>query len=142
MNKIINVMKKNYIYVNITFLLLTVYVILFPFIASFLEKIDPRFVQCPYLRMTGKPCPLCGGTRYVSGLYNLKNDITYLFQPFGIMMIVIICDLIFRIYNLITLKKEKSEKYVKIDIIIHILIIICFLLYELVFIILQNNNII
>ena len=130
-------MKKNYIFVNITLLLLTLYVILFPYVAVILEKIDPRLVQCPYLRLTGKPCPLCGGTRYIQGIPNALKDITYLIHPFGIIMIVIFIDTIFRVYNIITYKKEKSEKWVKIDFVTHIFLYICFTLYEAVFIILQ-----
>ena len=138
MKKIVLFLKKNYIYVNISIFLLSIYVILFPFFAKLLEKINPLLVQCPYLRATGKPCPLCGGTRYISGLSNVLNDITYLFQPFGIMMIIIIVEFFFRLYNIITHKKEKSERYVRIDFISLILITIGFLTYELVFMIKQN----
>ena len=138
MNKIVDLFKKNYIYVNITLLLLTIYVILFPFFAKLLETINPLLVQCPYLRATGKPCPLCGGTRYVAGISNVLTDITYLFHPFGIMMITIILQFFFRIYNIVTRKKEKSDKYIKIDLIVLSLIVIGFLLYEAIFIIIQN----
>lgn len=138
MNKIVTYFKKNYIYVNITIFLLAIYVILFPFFAKILEKINPLLVQCPYLRLTGKPCPLCGGTRYISGLTNVFTDITYLFRPFGIIMIAALCQFLFRIYNLISYKKEKSYKYVRNDFIIFIILIICFLLYELVYILLQK----
>lgn len=139
MNKIVLFLKKNYIYVNITILLLTIYVILFPYVAIILEKIDPRLVQCPYLRATGRPCPLCGGTRYIAGLSTVFKDITYLFNPFGIIVIVIFLETIFRIYNIVSIKKEKNYKYVKIDLYISIFLFLCFTLYEIVFIILQNS---
>ena len=67
------------------------------------------------------------------------TDITYLFHPFGIMMIVIIMQLLFRLYNVVTYKKEKSEKYVKADFIVMMLIVIAFLTYEAAYIIIQNS---
>lgn len=133
MKKIVEFVKKNYIYVNITFLLLTIYVILFPIIAIPIKAIFPSFNECTYLRTTGKPCPLCGGTRYIQNLPKVLTDITYLFHPFGIIMIFIFLESMYRIYNIITRKKEKSEKYIKIDILIHLLALICFSLYEITF---------
>ncbi len=137
MKKVIKIIKKNYIYINIAFMLLAICVILFPFFSKILEKINPLLVRCPYLMMTGKPCPLCGGTRYISGLFNVFKDIRYLFHPFGIIIIVVISELIFRIYNIVSKKHEKSDRYIKIDIIISAFIIICFFTYEIVFIIIR-----
>ena len=100
MNKIINFKKKNYIYVNITFILISIYIILFPIIQIPIKAIFPRFNECTYLRTTGKPCPLCGGPRYIQNLPKVFDDITYLFSPFGIIMICIFLEIIYRIYNL------------------------------------------
>ena len=136
-NKLIEIIKKNYIYINITILLLLIYVILFPLISDFLAPIFPNLFDCVYLKTTGKPCPLCGGTRYIKNLYKVTEDITYLFNPFGIMVLFIVFETIYRVYNIMTLKKEKSMKYIKIDIIIHTIALICFFIYEGVFIILQ-----
>lgn len=134
-NKLIKYLKKNYIYINITFLLLSIYVILFPIIAIPIKTIFPKFNECTYLRITGKPCPLCGGTRYIKNLPQVFNDITYLFHPFGIIMIFIILESIFRIYNILTRKRERTEKQIQIDILIHLLAIICFFVYEIIFLI-------
>ena len=138
MKKIIEFVKKNYIYVNIVFLGLVIYIILFPIIEVPIKEIFPMFNECTYLRMTGKPCPLCGGTRYIKNMPKALEDITYLFHPFGVIMTFILFEMIYRIYNLITIKKEKSIKYVKIDIIVHLIAVICFSLYEIVFLIIQN----
>lgn len=135
MNKIINFIKKNYIYVNISFLSLVIYIILFPIIEAPIKKVFPMFNECTYLRMTGKPCPLCGGTRYIKNLPRVFEDITYLFHPFGIIMIFIFFEFIYRIYNLITIKKEKTQRYIKIDILIHLIELICFSFYEIIFLI-------
>ena len=90
------------------------------------------------MKMTGKPCPLCGGTRYIQGLPNVLKDITYLFHPFGVMMIIIFIELIFRIYCVITRKKERSDRFIKVDFIIHMFILVCFIAYEIIFIIINN----
>ena len=136
--KIEKFVKKNYIYINVTFFLLAIYIILFPLISKILEIINPNFIKCPYLTYTGKPCPLCGGTRYIQGLYHNIFNIKYYFHPFGIMMLFIIFEVILRLYNIITIKKEKSGKIIKIDIIIHIIAIIMFFGYEITYIIMQN----
>ena len=134
MKKMISFIKKNYIYVNITVLLLTIYIILFPIITIPIKNIFPAFGKCTYLRVTGKPCPLCGGTRYIQNLPKAFTDITYLYHPFGVIMIFVLGEAIFRIYNLITKNKEKSEKYVKADLNIHLIAFTCFTIYEIVFI--------
>ena len=137
LNNITKFIKKNYIYVNISLLILIIYVILFPIISIPLNTAFPQFSICPYLRITGRPCPLCGGTRYIAGLYKVFSDITYLFNPFGIMMLIIVCDGIFRIYNIVTRKKEKDTKYVDRDINIHVFLLNIFNIYEIVYIINQ-----
>ena len=131
-NRITKFIKKNYIYVNITFILISIYIILFPIIQIPIKAIFPRFNECTYLRTTGKPCPLCGGTRYIQNLPKVFDDITYLFNPFGVIMICIFLEIIYRTYNLMTRKKEKTEKYIKIDLTIHFIALIALALYEIV----------
>lgn len=137
MNKIIKFIKKNYIYINITFLLLSIYIILFPIIAIPIRTILPQFNECTYLRITKKPCPLCGGTRYIQNLPKAFNDITYLFHPFGVIIIFVLSEIIFRIYNIIIRKKKITKKKVQIDILIHLITFICFSTYEIIFLILN-----
>ncbi len=128
--------EKNYIYINITFLILSIYVIFFPIISEAIQKIIPQFGRCPYLMLTGKNCPLCGGTRYIKNLPEALNDITYLFNPFGIIIIAVMFEIIFRSINIIKCKntKQKSlEKTIKFDIILHSIEIIGLILYEILF---------
>lgn len=128
--------EKNYIYINITLLLLSIYVIFFPMISEIIQKIIPQFGKCPYLMITGKNCPLCGGTRYIKNLPEALNDITYLLNPFGIIIIAVIIEIIFRSINIIKCKntKQKSlEKTIKFDIILHSIEIIGLILYEILF---------
>ena len=135
-NNILKYVKKNYKILNIVFLLLAIYVILFPVISIPINAVLPQFGQCPYLRITGKPCPLCGGTRYIRYLPEqiLKNS-NYLLHPFGVIVLFIIFEILFRIYNLI--KNKNSLKLIKIDINIHLFVLILFFSYEIIFLIIQ-----
>ena len=127
--------EKNYMYISVTFLLLAVYVVLFPFIAKGLETISPTLTQCQYKRITGKDCPLCGGTRYMRGLGQVFSNPGYLVHPFGLMMIGIAFELIFRIFCIYAIRKKKKLKGIIIfDIIIHTIIVIMFFYYEILFV--------
>ena len=140
MKRFISFIKKNYIYLNITYFGLMVYIILFPLVSKLIQKVIPTFGKCPYLAFTGKPCPLCGGTRYIEGLPNVFHDITYLFNPFGIIILVIMVQFFFRMYLIITRKKERSTKWMTIDVIIQILLILLLIMYEVIFFIKQNTT--
>ena len=132
--KITNTLKRNYLYVSITLLGLGIYVIFYPFISKLLESISPVITKCPYLAMTGSPCPLCGGTRYIAGLPNILHDITYLFHPFGVMILFVVFEICFRIFVIYQIKKERPlQKLLIIDIIIHSIAIVSFFTYEILF---------
>ena len=137
-NKILEIVKKNYIYLNIISLILAIYIIFFPLISDLITPIFPNLFECAYLKATGKPCPLCGGTRYIKSFNNVFKDITYLFNPFGFIVIFVLLEILFRAYNLITIKKDKSAKYIDIDITIHLIVLNIFFIYECIFLILQN----
>ena len=132
-------LKENYMYINIVFLILCIYIIFYPFFAQVLEKIFPALLQCPYKEMTGMPCPLCGGTRYIANIGTIFHDITYLFNFFGIFMICVFIEIISRIYIIIRIKRKKNiDTILKIDIIWHILLIIAFASYEIIYIVIQQ----
>lgn len=136
LTKIYKTIKENYIYINITFLVLAIYVIFFPIISSQIQKIIPQFGICPYLRLTGNPCPLCGGTRYIKDLPHVFEDITYLFHPFGIMVMAIFIEIIWRILYIIfrrKLNEEKLKRIIEFDIIFHAIEAIVFIMYEILF---------
>ena len=126
--------RENYKAINIVFLVLSCYVILFPIIILPMKNLVPQFGECAFLKMTGHPCPLCGGTRYIANLPNNFTNIEYLIHPFGAMISFIIFEFFFRIYNLV--KCKNSLKLIKIDIIIHVIAIILFYIYEILFFIL------
>ena len=131
----IKFIQKNYKTLCVVFLLLAVFVILFPLIAKLIQLVIPQYGICPYLTITGKPCPLCGGTRYIENLPQAISNPSYLLHPFGAMMITILLELIYRIIALI--KKWDNYYLVAVDFIIHIIITILFYTYIITFLI--NN---
>lgn len=128
--------KKNYMSISITFLILAIYVILFPFVSKALIFVFPSLAVCPYLAMTGKPCPLCGGTRYIAGLGNVFKDPSYLFHPFGLIILFVIFEIVFRIICIRKIKQKKPlEGIILLDLIIHMVAFASFILYEVLFLI-------
>lgn len=133
----IEFIKKNYNYINITIISLCTYAVVYVFfISRILEKYFPSLAKCVYLQYTGKPCPLCGGTRYVRNITEAFEDISYLFNFFGFIMIVFVFEVLFRIILLLN-KKEKNKKIIFVDILVHSLILIVYFIYIVVFFI--NN---
>ena len=129
---------KNYMYINIVALLLSVYVIFFPFFSKLLNLISKDLTKCTYKSLSGKNCPLCGGTTYIEGLYSNFINIKYWFNPFGFMIIFILFEISFRIFCLSKIYKQKiNNKIIYFDIIIHSLFLVLFLGYEMYFIL--NN---
>ena len=127
----IKIKKKNYIYINIVLLALCIYVILFPIIIVPIKTIIPAFGICPYLRITGDLCPLCGGTRYIAGLFQVFKNPSYLISPFGAIILVILFEIVFRIWML--LKKHYSKRIMFFDFIYHLILGILFIAYEILF---------
>lgn len=130
--KILKDIKSNYKTINITILCICIFILLLPEVLRILERISPVLTKCPYLALTGKPCPLCGGTRFIKNIKNSFNDLSYFCNFFGIIIIIILFEMIFRIINI--LKTKYSSKLVKIDIVFHILIFIAYIIYGICFI--------
>lgn len=126
--------SNHYLAINVLMLGLAIYIILFPIISIPIKKVVPSFGVCPYLQMTGQPCPLCGGTRYFTNILEVFHDIKYLWNPFGIMAIVILLEIIFRVKNIINIKKKKDyQRTIKMDIVMTSIIIAGFFLYEIIY---------
>ena len=96
-----------------------------------LQVFDNKIIVLYILSNSAKPL----GITQIVKLCEEFDDITYLFSPFGIIMICIFLEIIYRIYNLTKRKKEKTEKYIKIDITIHLIELIALALYEIIFLI-------
>ena len=132
MEKLFEDIKKNYKVINIVVFFLCIYIIAFLKLSDNIGKIVPNLTKCPYLALTGKFCPLCGGTRYFLNIKNALYDITYLFNFFGIVFIFFIFEIFFRAIN--SLKHKYSNIIIKLDIVIHIIAFILYTIYEIVFI--------
>lgn len=124
--------KNNYKIINITALFLGIYVLTFPIILSILEKNIIGITKCPYLMLTGKPCPLCGGTRFIKNIGHSINDLSYFLNFFGVIIIIVVLEIVFRIINI--LKNEHKDNIIKLDVFVHILIFISYIIYEIWFI--------
>lgn len=131
----VNNLQRNYIYINWLFLGLSIYVIFFPIISAYVSSILPGLLQCPYKTLTGSPCPLCGGTRYFANLTQIFQNPSYLLHPFGIMTIAIVIEFFYRCICLgIWYKKKRIPIYIiRIDIVIHVIELLAFILYEISF---------
>ena len=133
MKHIFKSLKKEYININITLICIYVYVLfVFPTISPLLEKISPLLTKCPYLNLTGKPCPLCGGTRFLQNIGNVFYDIHYILNRFGVIALLIVLEIVFRIINIV--KKEDRERIILLDIIIHIFLLTIYIIYSIYFI--------
>lgn len=130
--KILDEINKNYKKINIIFLCITIYFFSFPLFSRILEAISPNLTKCIYLQTTGKPCPLCGGTRFIKSIDNVLIDISYVFNFFGILVAILILELIFRTINIFA--KKYNPKLIKTDIIIHIILFISYIMYAIWFI--------
>lgn len=128
--------KRNYIYLSITMLMLSLYIVFFPFFAKILNSISPNITKCVYRSVTGKPCPLCGGTRFIAGIKENLTNISYFNSFFGYMIIFIFFEIIFRIFCIIYTNISKDmKKLIVFDFVIHLLCFILFITYEVLFII-------
>ena len=133
MGKILQGIKKNYKTINIVILCICIYLLIFfPIVSDLLETISPNLTKCPYLQLTGRPCPLCGGTRFLKNIKYAFYDINYIFNFFGLIIFIFNLEIIFRITNIV--KREERNSIIKFDIIIHTLLTICYLLYSIYFI--------
>ena len=115
---------------------LSLYIVFFPIFAKLLNCISPNFTKCIYKSITKKPCPLCGGTRFIAGIkYNIFNP-SYFNCFFGYIIIFIIYEIIFRIICVLYIKNSKNIKVLFIiDIFIHVIVFVVFVLYEIIYII-------
>lgn len=137
----LNKLKKIYLNFNYTILSFACYIVAWPLFGKILGMISPYFTKCIYKEITGNPCPLCGGTRYIANLKNVIKDPSILLQPFGLIMIFVFVNLIFRIWCIRYIKKDgKNIKKIMIcDLIILLLVAIIFFTYEILFVLNQYN---
>lgn len=131
--------KKTYFIFNVVFFSLAIYILIYPLFFKMVENINPNITKCAFLKLTGKPCPLCGGTRYLKNIGTVFSDFSYIFSPFGFIISFTCFEVIFRTINLILLKFNKYNKrlfnfIINFDVTIHILVFIIFIGYEIYYV--------
>lgn len=127
--------KDNYKILNIISFGFCIFILIFPIVSKIMESISPILTLCPFLSITGKPCPICGGTRFIKGLpvAIANKNIKYMFNFFGIFVTIIFLEIVFRGINVF--KKTYSDKIKNIDIIVHLLLVVMLIIYEIKYII-------
>lgn len=133
--------KKLYLNFNYTILFFAIYIITYPIVSKIIGIFFPFLSKCIYKEMTGKPCPLCGGTRYITNLKNVFSNPSILLQPFGFIMLFVFFSLAFRTWCILYIKKDGKnvKKIMIIDFIILLTVIILFFTYEMLFVLNQYN---
>lgn len=132
-------LKKYYLNFNYSVLFFAIYIFSYPIVGKMIGKLFPFLSKCIYKEITGKPCPLCGGTRYIANLKNVFHNPSILFQPFGYIMMFVIFNLIFRTLCIMYIKKggNNIKKIMIIDFTILSIVILLFFVYEIIFILNQ-----
>lgn len=124
--------KKHYTAINVTLLLLSIYVATYPLWSYLLSKISPQLTKCVYYQVTGEPCPFCGSTRFIKSLwldgihFEALLDFKAVIVGFVLLNIIFRCHTIFRKYN-------KLNKTIIIDICLLCAMLIALIIYILWF---------
>ncbi len=133
--------KQVYLNFNYTILFFAIYIISYPIVSKIIGMFFPFLNKCIYKELTKKPCPLCGGTRYIANLKNIFSDPSILLHPFGIIMLFVFFNLLFRIWCIYYIKKDgKNIKNIIVaDFILLLTVIIIFFTYEILFVLNQYS---
>lgn len=119
-----NELKNIYKDFSLTLLSFDIFILLYPFIAKILGKINPLLVECPYNNATGKLCPFCGGTRMINALWH-GTKIEIVSIPVIVILCYVVTNIIFRVIYFCDMKRnERIKKYFLIDVITLSLLII------------------
>ena len=119
---------KTYKIMNITLLIICIYLILYPLFSEFLENIVPSLNVCVYKELSEKNCPLCGATRYFAHILKDGFNPSDLSSPFFFMFIGVVIEFITRIF-LISRSKLTTNSTIIIDIFWHLFLIIAYFTY-------------
>lgn len=124
--------RKNYKAINVTLLLLSIYVLTYPLWSFLLSKISPQLTRCVYLQVTNHPCPFCGSTRYIKSIW--LNGITFeaLWDFKSVIVGFMIFNIIFRCRNIIC-KYNKINRIVIFDTCLIMFMLILLVIYIIVF---------
>ncbi len=131
-------LKRNYRIFSIIMLAACAYFFALPLISPLMEKIAPEIWTCPFLKATGRPCPLCGITRDIDNLYALEISAAGMTTLVLFMLgIVETAARVIIITFISGLSRKTVINIVKIDVIYHTLLVITASVYVIMF--LMNN---
>ncbi|MHC4394880.1 MAG: DUF2752 domain-containing protein [Planctomycetota bacterium] len=124
--------RLTYRIINWVVLGLMLYLVALPFLSPLLEKCFPSvWGVCPYLKLSGKPCPLCGGTRAVGALLCGNFHRAVSLNPLSILAVpLILSEAIFRALLLCShISPRSCPLLVRTDILTHVLLTGIFICY-------------
>jgi len=125
--------------INGVIILYILTIILLPLFNEIVFSTNTQIWQCPYLRITGKPCPFCGITRDIKSIMcfiaSLGNDNIYLLNKISLpLLLTIFIEVIIRFFILIKLSNIKVPySLIIVDIIIHSFLLITLFMYIIIF---------
>ncbi|MDX1359111.1 MAG: DUF2752 domain-containing protein [Clostridia bacterium] len=130
--------KKVYMIVSAVVLGFCIYGLLLPAVSPLLERIVPGIWTCPFLRMTGQPCPFCGITHGLTDLYRLNISGASIVTM--IIFLLVLVESAYRIMILLTIKGIR-EKIVKIlaaiDIAWHLILAVIIAVYAIIYLVIM-----
>jgi hypothetical protein len=128
----INRLKKNYKAINLTLLLLCVYVITYPLWSFLLSKFLPQLTKCVFYQVTGRPCPFCGSTTYLKNfwLYGINLDTICDFKT--VILGFLIINIIFRCRSIICSYK-KINVIIIFDISLMLLMLVSLIIHIIIY---------
>lgn len=119
---------KIYKIINITLLLICVYLIFFPLFSIFLEKFIPSLNVCVYKEVTGQNCPLYGATRFFSHILKDGFNLSEFSSPFFFMFIGVLIDFVTRCF-LLSHSKIVTTTTIIIDLFWHLFLVSAYFTY-------------
>ena len=117
--------KKNYFYINFTFMLLMLYALSLPCTSQYIKKYTPIKTSCTYRSLTKKNCPFCGITTDFKRIFASKTINIQKNNPISVIIFCLFClELISRTLFMI-LKNKINIIIITLDIIMHFVLFIC-----------------
>lgn len=132
------ILKRNYKIISLIILAFCIYFFILPFLAPLMEKIAPNLWTCPFLNVTGKPCPICGITRDIGNIYKL--DMNYVGLISLVLFMLVILETAARVIIITfisSLRKKSLINIIRIDVVYHTLLVIMASVYVIMFLV--NN---
>lgn len=139
-----NEVIKEYNIFNKTMITLVLFMIFLPFISRFVNKIFPITYGCISYRFLGKTCPLCGFTRDIKNIIS-GNIFAYKLNLLSVPAVIAgIFEIGWRVKIIKSKKKLGNGKFrnkvIKFDVAYHIVICFLFILYGILFYVLDLSR--